>query len=606
MIPVITLSAYLSLAIKIFKEDKIAYVFDATSSFVSSLSAQLRTQLQATLYDARPYIQEFLLKQQFEEATKISFQESSGLDHLLIYRIEDEANNFTLRSWISKKSDTLYNLQMQIEAEFRLNQSHLLKKLSTEKRNLMRLKDGSFALFEYFESKVEKTYYIFVGIARLSEIIETFQASENQKIFLVRSSGEILASGSESSENHLSQILDFSSLSEKLLAFPQGVEDTKSLSGEEILLSFAKTGYADLYLLGVVSKKSAFSAVEILIRRSIIFFGFLICLTVIVSLLAAGRLTSAITQLLEATQKVSEGQFDVSVAVKSNDEIADLSGNFNIMAQEISKLMMETAQKARMETELQTARTVQETLFPVTEAKVGPLSVAGFYEPASECGGDWWHYCHVGSKIYLWIGDATGHGAPAALITSAAKSAATLIESMGVEPSRAIELMNQAICDVSRGRIMMTFALASFDPTNGELMYVNASHEAPFLIRKKDDSIKKKDLELLNETNNPRLGQSRESTYKVSTVHLAKGDFIFFYTDGIADIQNPEKKSWGEREFLKNFISAYNLSKEGGHDLTIAFRDRFATTMQSYRQGTQLVDDVTFFAVTFDGGEVHV
>lgn len=606
LIPVITLSAYLALAIKIFKEDKIAYVFDSTSSFISSLSSQFRTQLQAALFDARPYIQEFLLNQQLDEAARTSFKEGSALNHFLVYRIEDDQFNFTLRSWMSKTPETLYNLQQEIEGDLKLNQFQFLKKIVADKRNLLRLKDGSFAFFEFFESQVENTKYFFVGISKLPEIVEALESSKSQRVFLVRSNGEILLSSDTSAEKHLSQLLNFEGFAQKLIAFPQGVEDTMSLSGEEILLSFAKTGYADIHLLGIVSKKSAFSAVQVLIQRSVIFFGFLICLTVIVSLLAAGRLTSALTDLLEATKKVSEGEFNVNVEAKSNDEIADLSTNFNLMAKEISKLMMETAQKARMESELQTAKTVQETLFPQTEAKVGPLAVAGFYEPASECGGDWWHYSHVGDKIYLWIGDATGHGAPAALITSAAKSAATLIESLGVEPARAIELMNQAICDVSRGRIMMTFALASFDPVTGELVYVNASHEAPFLIRQKEDAVKKKDLELLNETNNPRLGQSRDSQYKASKVQLQPGDFVFFYTDGIADIQNPELKSWGERDFLKNFISAYNGAKANPSDLPKTFRDQFVKTMQGFRQNTQLVDDVTFFAVSYQGENTHV
>ncbi len=110
--------------------------------------------------------------------------------------------------------------------------------------------------------------------------------------------------------------------------------------------------------------------------------------------------------------------------------------NFNIMAAEVSRLLDQTAEKARMESELQTAKTVQETLFPETRAKIGPLAIAGYYEPASECGGDWWHYCQIGNKIFLWIGDATGHGAPAALITSAAKSASTIIERLNISPPR--------------------------------------------------------------------------------------------------------------------------------------------------------------------------
>ncbi|MFN7903926.1 MAG: PP2C family protein-serine/threonine phosphatase, partial [Pseudobdellovibrionaceae bacterium] len=258
---------------------------------------------------------------------------------------------------------------------------------------------------------------------------------------------------------------------------------------------------------------------------------------------------------------------------------------------------MDTAQKARMENELQTAKTVQETLFPEAEKVLGPVQVAGHYEPASECGGDWWHYCYVGEKIYMWIGDATGHGAPAALITSAAKSAATLIENLSIAPAEAIDLMNKAIFDVSKGRIMMTFVLASLDVKTGELVYVNASHEAPFLLRRNENQpIKKKDLILMNENNNPRLGQGRDSKYTSSTIQLLDQDCFIFYTDGIADIQTKEGKSWGERDFIKNLIESFNQTSG-----PIAFKNDFVQRMKNYRQESALVDDVTFFVVKYAG-----
>lgn len=119
--------------------------------------------------------------------------------------------------------------------------------------------------------------------------------------------------------------------------------------------------------------------------------------------------------------------------------------------------MSETAEKARMESELQTAKTVQETLFPAFQNTFENLQIAGHYEPASECGGDWWYYYKTNNKIILCIGDATGHGAPAALITSAARSAASVTENLNLEAHQIMHYLNKAIYDVSRGRVMMDF-----------------------------------------------------------------------------------------------------------------------------------------------------
>jgi phosphoserine phosphatase RsbU/P len=297
-----------------------------------------------------------------------------------------------------------------------------------------------------------------------------------------------------------------------------------------------------------------------------------------------------LTQLLDATKSISQGKFDIKVPVTSRDEVGSLALSFNKMAAEVSRLLSETAESSRMQSELKTAQTVQETLFPATSAEIGDLAITGFYEPASECGGDWWHYNWVDGKVFLWIGDATGHGAPAALITSAAKSASTVIENLKVDPAEALNLLNRSIYDVSRGRIMMTFFLACFDPKTRTLTYANASHESPFLIRKTDKELKKKDLVPLNEVNNPRLGQSRETQYEQTSVQLEVGDRILFYTDGIPDIQNVKLETWGEREFLKSVIKS-NQNFPPVNQAVASLTETF----QAYRTTASLIDDITFF-----------
>ena len=104
--------------------------------------------------------------------------------------------------------------------------------------------------------------------------------------------------------------------------------------------------------------------------------------------------------------------------------------------------------------------------------------------------------------------------------------------------------------------------------------------------------MKKKELDLLKEVNNPRLGQARDSVYKQTIVHLGAGDSIFFYTDGIPDIQNPGKEAWGERNFIKALIAASKDFPEA-NDIV----ERFSKNFLDHRRGAPLIDDVTFFVV---------
>ncbi|PIS11644.1 MAG: sigma factor sigB regulation protein rsbU [Bdellovibrio sp. CG10_big_fil_rev_8_21_14_0_10_47_8] len=586
LVPLVTLSLYLVLAVRVFESDKLAYVFESGSSLARTLSSQSTTDLNSVLSLSKPVMQEFLLSGSFGPVAKAVFESEGKLDWVAVYSKNPEGK--------FEKSGIVEKIVGSGDRDILSFQdvTPLLSE-SLEKGRLLRVpfKDDRILLVERVVNDRSPDVKIFMIMSRLPDLANSFRATSGSEVFLVNDQGFILFGPAGSEASYLSQKmpLDFlASAKEKNLN--SGTELVQGGQGKSLLASFSRSNFGELTVISVVDRAEALRAVDILIRRSLVFFVLLLAASVIVSLFASGSLTSALTALASATRQVAEGHFDIRVAVRSRDEIGGLAESFNAMAGEVSRLMGETAEKARMESELKTAQTVQETLFPPTQATMGGLQISGHYEPASECGGDWWHYCEVDGKVFLWIGDATGHGAPAALITSAAKSAATIIERLNVDPAHAMELLNRAIYDVSKGRIMMTFFLACYDPVTKLLTYANASHEAPFLIQQKEGDLKKRDLIPLNEVNSPRLGQERETKYEQTTVQLNAGDRILFYTDGIPDIENPAKDSWGEREFIKSIIStnsSFPPIEESVSTMVAQFSE--------YRKGAPLKDDITFF-----------
>ncbi|MEM7646484.1 MAG: SpoIIE family protein phosphatase, partial [Pseudomonadota bacterium] len=377
-------------------------------------------------------------------------------------------------------------------------------------------------------------------------------------------------------------------------------EGTKeaNFSEKPYLASYAKVGRVDLYIVSLVDKKSALSAVQTLMKRSILFTSLILCILIIIGVFASNGLTSALRGLAEATSKVMDGDFSVRVEQKSRDEIGTLAQSFNKMTEEVSRLMEKTAENARMEAELQTAQTVQDTLFPLNEAKIGPVSIYGKSVPASECGGDWWHYSQVGNRVFIWIGDATGHGVPAALLTSAARAVASVIEGIDdIGPGKALQILNRAIYSTSKGEMMMTFFLACYDIDKGTLTYSNASHDPPFyLSHEVEGKPKRRDYLPLMEINNPRLGENPNSEYTDYEMKIEKGDKIVFYTDGIVDVRAPEGDLFGERRFLK---SLSQINDQGVNDTVNSVFDQ----LSDYRKDTPLDDDVTLILVEFDGGQ---
>lgn len=589
-LPVVSLSAYLVLALNIFQEDKIAYVFDSTSTMSGAVATQVKTQLNSILTTCRPIFQDYLNEEKFSLTGQAIFHNEYSIESIVVLK-KNEAGAFTASEVLEKEPGAGEGALALLGSE-----KDLLILETIKNGRLFRLpfKDDRGVLVERVKDLRSNRENIFFVVIKLNDLAEMFRGETAQAMYMVDKNGKILLGPTQSRGINIQTIVTPSFLNEisGKSQVAQGAETKFSTKGEELLVSFSKTGFSDLYIVSTVLKEHALGAVAVLIRKSLIFFGVLVSVTTIISLFASNSLTSALTLLFEATKRVAEGDFSIRIKVNSNDEVGQLADNFSLMAAEVSRLLEQTAENARMENELQTAKTVQETLFPMTNANFGNLSISGHYEPASECGGDWWHYCQIDDKYWFWIGDATGHGVPAALITSAAKSAATIIETLNVPPAKALELLNRSIFDVSKGRIMMTFFLASYDPINKKLCYANASHEGPYLIRPSGQTLKKKDLISLNEVNNPRLGQARDTVYKQTELDLESGDTIFFYTDGIPDVQSPGNEPWGEREFIKTLINSFKDFPEPEVGVK-----RFVESMNEYRKNTELIDDVTFFVV---------
>lgn len=590
-LPLVILAVYLFVAVGVFENDKVAYVFESSSSVAKTMASQTTTDLESSLTSAKPALQEFLSYERFATISKGLFSADGPIQWIAAVR-EREPGDFKELDVLERNKGTF-----QIEWREMPGSRAMLAELSEKNRLvLVPFRDDRVILGEKIvvpatETTPEKTT-LFLIMARVPNLVQVYQTPGQTENFLVDQSGRVLFGPSGTVGTNVKDRVTLPFLSVTDAQNKQGTDEVKNAAGEPLLASYSVTNFGRLFAVSLVPKREALKAVDTLIRKSLIFFAILICVTVVVSLLAASNLTSALTDLYQATLKVAEGRFDIRVNIPSRDEVGSLADSFNAMAAEVSRLMAETAEKARMEGELKTAQTVQETLFPAPNAVLQGLRVAGFYEPASECGGDWWHYCEINGKVYVWIGDATGHGAPAALITSAAKSAATIIERLDVSPSRALELLNRSVFEVSRGRIMMTFFLGCFDPKTRTFTYSNASHEAPFLISKADQPPKKKDLVPLNEVNSPRLGQARDTQFEEVSIELKEGDRILLYTDGIPDIHNPESQSWGEREFIKGILSS-NKDYPSVDNAVQTLVDQF----QDYRKGAPLIDDITFFMI---------
>lgn len=586
------LSLYGWLALRDFQKDKTAYVFDSNLSHARSTSNQIRSELDFVIEKVRLYIRGYDSKQEWVQNYQSRlFSEDKFIRAIWDFRWDEAQGDFARSDLIQLDQDKAEPLaaehQELIQAALRDAQNHGLALRTLPGRTDLWL------LGLRSDSEQNSQPLMVIALLEHGKFIESFSNSQMQDTYLVNANNDVIVSPYKASYNLKGDYVSrLAKETRARLGAPAGIHEYIDPQKNSWLTSLSEVGAGELAVVSVIPKEAALEAVWILIIKSILFALFLLCITVFFSVIGSVRLTATLKTLLQATQKIRQGDFDITVDVTSEDEVGGLARGFNQMAQEIQRLLIETAEKARMEGELQTARVVQSTLFPKDSFDTDKVEIRGFYQPASECGGDWWNYTHAKSKVFFWIGDATGHGVPAALVTSAAKSASQILENFpDLSLSQIMRLLNQAIYGTARGQVLMTFFIGCLDQDTGEFRYCNASHDPPLRFPfKADGPLKKRDLEPLIDNTGPRLGENADSAFEETAIQLTPGDKIIFYTDGVTELKNKDGEMWGERQFLKTLLSSFN------EDASIEdAMDRLATNIKEFRENHPLEDDVTYF-----------
>ncbi|MGE0395833.1 MAG: PP2C family protein-serine/threonine phosphatase [Kofleriaceae bacterium] len=299
--------------------------------------------------------------------------------------------------------------------------------------------------------------------------------------------------------------------------------------------------------------------------------GLFVLIGTVLAILQGLSITRPIKALAWKADQIARGDLDARVEITSGDEIGFLGENFNFMAEQIAILMVQTAEKARLEQELEVAKTIQETLVPSMDpVDKGILKFAGFYQPAAQTGGDWWTWHElVGGKYLLVIGDVTGHGVPSAMITAAAKAACDVarhVHNDDVTVTRLLEIMNHAIFESAQRRFVMTCFASIIDTKQRTITYANAGHNFPYLYRAGEGKGEFGSLMIRGN----RLGDDRASKYEAKTTELVAGDVLVWYTDGIVECESEAGEEYGEKRFRASVKRAAMLDAGEMRDSIVA------------------------------------
>lgn len=243
--------------------------------------------------------------------------------------------------------------------------------------------------------------------------------------------------------------------------------------------------------------------------------------------------------------------------------------------------------RARGEEEMNLARRIQESFLVRDFPPLDRMDVHAVNVSSRQVSGDFYDFVTGGPGQWLLaIADVTGKGVPAALLSSMLQ--ASLRTQAGNEPSpaRIIENMNRLAYRSTHTDQFATFFMARIDEADLSLVYTNAGHNPPLVVRQ--DGV----LEPL-ETGGVIVGILEEFPYAEATVRLHPGDLFLAYTDGVTEAMGAGDEFYGEErlyELLQGFPPALS-AKEAV--------DRILADLERFLDGREAGDDVTLVAIRF-------
>src|SRR5918999_873781 len=141
-------------------------------------------------------------------------------------------------------------------------------------------------------------------------------------------------------------------------------------------------------------------------------------------------------------------------------------------------------------------------------------------------------------RVGFVVGDATGKGVPAAIVTTATAAYLGAVNAASdSSPGEALALANEALFARIPPNMFVTCFYAVLDPQSATLTYANAGHELPYLHRNGD-------AEELRARGMP-LGMMPGMSYEEGEVSLAEGECVLFHSDGLVEAHNPEGEMFG-------------------------------------------------------------
>jgi sigma-B regulation protein RsbU (phosphoserine phosphatase) len=236
----------------------------------------------------------------------------------------------------------------------------------------------------------------------------------------------------------------------------------------------------------------------------------------------------------------------------------------------------------RQEQELLDAHDMQMGLMPKTNPQIPGLDLAGLCTPANHVSGDFFQYFERQNSLTIALADVTGHAMAAAI---PAVMFSGILENQ-MEDDRDLPTLyanlNRSLFRILESHTFICLAMAKLNLDTHTLQLANAGCPPPYFYRVATDEL----IELRAE--DYPLGAVPDAIHDVQEIELHPHDCLIFYSDGLAEIENPAGDQLGYQSLSSYIGDACRANLPARATL-----DHIQQQIKTFTNGLPGVDDIT-------------
>ncbi len=263
------------------------------------------------------------------------------------------------------------------------------------------------------------------------------------------------------------------------------------------------------------------------------------------------------------------------------DLLAGMAAPAAMMLQN-AKNHVDSLLRDRLSYDLELAAQIQKSFLPREVVSVEGVELFAEYRAAYSVGGDFYDVFWVApDRLGVFIGDISGKGVAGALLMARISSEMRVAALAHIDPVAVLTTMNKALVGRNQPELFFTAIYLTLNVATGEVVLGNAGHPSPYCSRA-DGSLE----EITDGAASP-IGIVDDPQFEATRLHLAHGDSLVLYTDGVVEAAGADGTLYGSDRLEQ----ALGQASTRPHDIA----EHILASVKRHAVDVPANDDITLF-----------